>query len=51
MLKAGHKSGDVEVLHGKEEIRMIQACNQLIVDFCNALWRYKAFTSTGMWMI
>ncbi|XP_060571869.1 centromere protein I-like isoform X2 [Ruditapes philippinarum] len=46
MLKAGHKSGGVEVIHGKEESRMIRVCNQLIVDFCNTLWRYKAFTST-----
>ncbi|XP_045199396.1 centromere protein I-like [Mercenaria mercenaria] len=46
MVKAAQKSGDIEVVQNREEIKMIRSCNQLIIDFCNTLWRFKAFTST-----
>lgn len=46
-MKARQKSGEIEVVQNREEIRMIRSCNQLIVDFCNTLWRFKAFTSAG----
>ena len=43
-VKLQQKTGEIEV-YPLEGSRMVSGCNQIILDFCNSLWRSKAFST------
>ncbi|KAL4220762.1 hypothetical protein ACF0H5_021156 [Mactra antiquata] len=47
LLRAAERNGQLKNSGiQRETSRLIKLCNSLVVDFCNSLWRLRAFTST-----
>lgn len=45
-MKLQQRTGQIEVSIQLDVPQMVASCNHVILDFCNALWRGRAFTMT-----